>query len=352
VKAIAVRMEDSILFNSVSNCPSNYTLYSKCASGWGSQRMGTSSTQTICSNGADITATAMLMASLKIENAGKLTNPGNLNSFLTTYQGYVNGDVFVWNTVCQVGVSVRVCLQNISNSVSASTLSKYVANCMPVIAGVPSQSYDYVYVTGAVKGSSDMFEVNDPNTGANKQLSISQMSEFVLYEIVHVQAVHAWQRYLQCNSTYGNRPLGTSSSQSICTAGCAMSATSMALATAGILVNGQTANPGSLNSWLIANNGYADGDLIIWNSTCALTSAGGKRMCTLLETSSMSSSTLTSYVSKGYPVIVNVLQSTHWVLVTGAAIANPNMFFVNDPYFSTAAYNINGISNFVVYHYT
>lgn len=46
----------------------------------------------------------------------------------------------------------------------------------------------------------------------------------------------------------------------ICEVGCLMSSVSMALNHYSVLINGQSANPGTLNRWLQNNGGYVDGD--------------------------------------------------------------------------------------------
>lgn len=62
-----------------------------------------------------------------------------------------------------------------------------------------------------------------------------------------------------------SKKLGTSSSQTICTAGCAMSSVAMALASYSEKISGDLVNPGNLNNWLNNHNGYADTDLIVWS---------------------------------------------------------------------------------------
>ncbi len=64
-----------------------------------------------------------------------------------------------------------------------------------------------------------------------------------------------WILYKQCGESWSNDRLGTSSKNTICTAGCAMSSVSMYLQTRGI-----SSNPGSLNAWLTKNGGYVSGD--------------------------------------------------------------------------------------------
>lgn len=66
------------------------------------------------------------------------------------------------------------------------------------------------------------------------------------------------------------------------------------------------------------------------------------------EVGSLSKSDLGNFVSKCYPVIVNVRSGTHWVLVTGSTSSN-NTWKVNDPYFSNTTYDYSDMSEFVVY---
>ncbi len=69
-----------------------------------------------------------------------------------------------------------------------------------------------------------------------------------------------WTLYKQCDSTWGSNQLGTCS-ETICSAGCAMSSVAMMLTT-----KGTSKNPGQLNSWLKSNGGYSSGCLINWAS--------------------------------------------------------------------------------------
>ena len=69
-----------------------------------------------------------------------------------------------------------------------------------------------------------------------------------------------WAAYQQCDSEWGSNELGTGS-ETICTAGCAMSSVAMYLTT-----RGHHYTPGSLNVWLKDHGGYASGDLIIWST--------------------------------------------------------------------------------------
>ena len=70
--------------------------------------------------------------------------------------------------------------------------------------------------------------------------------------------------YKQCDAKWGPQQLG-SSSNSICKSGSATASLSMALA--GI---GKDYNPSTLNAWLKANNGYHNGDTIVWGAVSSL----------------------------------------------------------------------------------
>ena len=76
--------------------------------------------------------------------------------------------------------------------------------------------------------------------------------------------------FKQCNSTWGSNFFllihpdlnldNVMENDTICEVGCLMSSVSMALNGKQILIDGQDANPGVLNSWLQKNGGYVGGD--------------------------------------------------------------------------------------------
>ena len=61
---------------------------------------------------------------------------------------------------------------------------------------------------------------------------------------------YGWTEYKQCDSRWSNEQLGTCSSTTICSAGCAMSSVAMILNTKGC-----KHDPSSLNSWLKSHGG-------------------------------------------------------------------------------------------------
>lgn len=105
---------------------------------------------------------------------------------------------------------------------------------------------------------------------------------------------------------------------------------SVAMGLAGI---GKNFNPGTLNDWLKAHGGYASGNLIIWGS---ITSLG------LSFKGKVANSAIKSNLDAGHVVVCNVHNGGHWVLAHGY---NGNNILVNDPGYTTTAYDINSIVN-------
>jgi len=123
-----------------------------------------------------------------------------------------------------------------------------------------------------------------------------------------------------------------------------MSSVAMSIATYGEMIYGDLADPGSLNKWLTSNHGYASGDLIVWAAIDAL---GGPVFFNSSVTT-LSTSQLGQLVGDCQPVIANVRNGTHWVLVTGAT-SDPNVWYVNDPGFSQDTYQYSTMLRFIVY---
>jgi hypothetical protein len=174
---------------------------------------------------------------------------------------------------------------------------------------------------------------------------------------------HGWTEYKQCDSAWANNQLGTCS-ETICSAGCAMSSVAMILTTKVIfhlssvpfpslfhcllrtvlldLHQGVNKNPGNLNSWLKSNGGYASGCNIVWNSVDKL----GVTKFQGIETASESA--ICSGLSAGHGIVANVHNGGHYVLLT--ACAGNGVFYVNDPGYSTTTYKMSDILKEAVYH--
>jgi hypothetical protein len=145
-----------------------------------------------------------------------------------------------------------------------------------------------------------------------------------------------WVMYKQCDGRWANQQLGTCS-DTICSAGCAMTSVAMMLAT-----KGAGKDPSSLDSWLTQNGGYSSGCLINWASVDRLgyTKYQGKE--------SPSESEICNGLAAGHGLIANVHNGGHWVLLTGCA--GGDVFYVNDPGYSTTTYRHSDIVDLAVYH--
>ena len=117
---------------------------------------------------------------------------------------------------------------------------------------------------------------------------------------------------------WGSKQLGTCS-LTICRAGCAMSSVAMLLAGHGVSVD-----PASLNSWLDAHHGYADGCDIVWDAVDAF------HKVTFQGIETASYDTICAGLRAGHGIVANVRDGSHWVLLTGC---KNGVFTVNDPGF-------------------
>jgi len=166
----------------------------------------------------------------------------------------------------------------------------------------------------------------------------------VLLLFLQVVTSCKWHLYKQCDPKWGQHKLGTSTN-TICSAGCAMSSVAMALISHNISIDSRTiVNPESLNSWLTSHGGYADKDLIEWNSVHVL---GKVKVLAITEKESVQK--LKDYVSSCHAVIANVRHGSHWVLLTG--FAGGEAFFVNDPGFDQRTYTRQEMLRFVIYSF-
>jgi ABC-type bacteriocin/lantibiotic exporter with double-glycine peptidase domain len=144
---------------------------------------------------------------------------------------------------------------------------------------------------------------------------------------VLIISIHAYNfpLYKQCNSSWANDQLGTSS-QTICQAGCLMSSASMGLS--GV---GHAYDPHTLNIWLKAHGGYVSGNLFVWAS---INSIG------LVFEGKVANSQIKAALDQKKIVICNVHNGGHWVLATGY---NGNNILVNDPGYATTQYSLSEI---------
>jgi hypothetical protein len=143
--------------------------------------------------------------------------------------------------------------------------------------------------------------------------------------------------YKQCDPRWGNDIIETAT---VCNVGCLMSSISSALAGRGILIDGNTSDPGTLNTWLRDNGGYdKNNDLeeavipklsarISW--TCSW--CGAFRNATAFTITDVA-----LQLQQGHVIIANVDSGRHFVLVTGYNITHDTVY-VNDSGFTRNCY--------------
>jgi hypothetical protein len=145
-----------------------------------------------------------------------------------------------------------------------------------------------------------------------------------------------WVMYKQCDGRWANQQLGYCS-QTICSAGCAMTSVAMMLTS-----KGTNMDPGALDSYLTRNGGYANGCEIIWS---AANNFGTVRFVGMQVANEWE---ICNGLSQNHGIVANVNGGGHWVLLTGCA-GNGN-FYVNDPGYSRSTYSIGEILQEAVYH--
>ncbi|MBN1209052.1 MAG: LysM peptidoglycan-binding domain-containing protein [Myxococcaceae bacterium] len=134
--------------------------------------------------------------------------------------------------------------------------------------------------------------------------------------------------YRQGDPQWGSRRLGTSSS--LAAAGCAMTATAMAVSK----ITGKTINPGEMDAWLDKHGGYA-GNGLIWGKAAQMGGLGAAK-------AGWNFNTLNKQVDAGRPVVIGVDYKAgsnggangtdHWITLTGRGRQNgQNVYFANDP---------------------
>ncbi|MFN7130723.1 MAG: LysM peptidoglycan-binding domain-containing protein [Myxococcales bacterium] len=122
----------------------------------------------------------------------------------------------------------------------------------------------------------------------------------------------------QGDPRWGNRTLGRS--HTIRSAGCAMTATAMAISK----ISGRTIDPGQLDAYLDRNGGYY-GDGLVWNTAARAAGLSAAKV-------GFSLSTIDAQLRKGHPVVIGVdfkagsgggaNGTDHWITVVGREVDN------------------------------
>jgi len=129
----------------------------------------------------------------------------------------------------------------------------------------------------------------------------------------------------QQDGAWAGAPLGSSATETIGSAGCAITAVTMLLRHDGV-----DTDPGTFNAWLTANGGYAYDDQLIWAAVTTY-SAGQVSFSGWLGPDL---GVIRAELDAGRPVVAEVQLNgnQHFVLVTGYDAADG--FEINDPWFA------------------
>jgi hypothetical protein len=129
----------------------------------------------------------------------------------------------------------------------------------------------------------------------------------------------------QQDPAWAGAPLGSSQTDTIGSAGCAITAVTMMLR-----YYGTNTDPGAFNAWLTANGGYAYDDQLIWD---AVTTYSGGRVA-FSGWLAADLGVIANELDAGRPVIAEVRLSgnQHFVLITG--YSSEGGLVINDPWFA------------------
>jgi Peptidase_C39 like family len=129
----------------------------------------------------------------------------------------------------------------------------------------------------------------------------------------------------QQDPAWAGAPLGTSATDSVGSAGCAITAVTMMLR-----YYGMDTDPGAFNAWLTANGGYANDDQLIWD---AVTRYSGGRVA-FSGWLGADLPTILAELDAGRPVVaeVSIVGNQHFVLLTGYSADGGIQ--IDDPWFA------------------
>jgi len=132
----------------------------------------------------------------------------------------------------------------------------------------------------------------------------------------------------QQDTAWAGAPLGTSETESIGSAGCAITAVAMMLR-----YYGMNTDPGAFNAWLTTNGGFAYDDQLIWDAVNFY--SGGRVNFSGWLGPDLGA--IQAELDAGRPVVAEVRlgANQHFVLLTGYTIEGG--IVMNDPWFADSA---------------
>lgn len=288
-----------------------------------------------------MTSVSMALNALGVSVGGGPVNPGAMNAYLVANNGYVcaGGDCnnLVLNVVDSItGKNVTFVSEDPKPDIAEIQNGLEMASTI-YVAHVHNRTH-FVLLTGWNAAESNFF-VNDPFYNSTTY-EYDDIADIIIYKINNRGSPvipTQYPLYKQCDPRWGNDTMVTTT---VCDVGCLMSSISMAIGENNILIAGQTSNPGTLNAWLRTNNGYnQDNDLeedVVPNINPSHISWPSDGMHT---SNDIPYSGIAAYLKAGRPVIANVMDGGHFVLVVGYDAEDGDTLYINDPGFSISTYS-------------
>lgn len=171
--------------------------------------------------------------------------------------------------------------------------------------------------------------------------------------IASVVAPYTFPLFKQCDPRWGSDEMGVNGPgerATICKEGCAMTSVTMALAGLGVAINDMPAQPGRMNAWLEAHDGYmcAAGDCN--NLVLDAPSKLSKELQLVGEIEKPPVSEIVANLTMHDMIyIAHVRDRTHFVLLTGWD-GDAQAFTVNDPFYNSTTYSWDSIADIIIYH--
>jgi hypothetical protein len=138
----------------------------------------------------------------------------------------------------------------------------------------------------------------------------------------------------------------------VCSEGCAMTCISMALTSYGYKINGKSPDPGTLNAWLVDNEGYLclDGNCnnLALEQVQKIDVYGNIKFLGEIFRPSLTQGYLVKALDSGMVVIGHVRNRTHFVLLNGSE-NDGDVFTVMDPFYNSTTYTYEDITDAIVY---
>jgi Peptidase_C39 like family len=212
-----------------------------------------------------------------------ITNPGSgdLYVLVHAYSTYFNATLFVeWDGPC-VGCEPL----ELTNGASTNSFGGYQGSLKLFAIEIPDETTNVTFEMWGGWGDADLYiRWNEAPTldewdysqyleGNNESVTVWYPEAGTAYLLVHgyddyggvrLRATYqAWTHFSQLTGPWKNDKIGSSSNK-MKNDGSVITSLAMALAFAGADVD-----PGSLNAWLKANNGFTDGSTVKWKTAAA-----------------------------------------------------------------------------------